>query len=146
MSNFCSAKVEIQPDCAGAWTDVSGNGAAVSWDGGEVKYGVQHTFDGDVPKLASGKPGEVTITFRACYSEAAGEVTELVRTIYEAGCDRDLCFRWTPLGATVGNKQYTTVSGFLITPTWPQGDAENADTTMIEFKVVAATVTVADVA
>lgn len=145
MSNFCRAKVYVQPDCTGIWNDISEEGAAVSVDGGEVGIGEEFFFGLDYPVLAGGKPGRVNVTVRAQYTEDATEVTEVVRAIYEGGCDRDICVRWVPLGETVGNKQYTTVSGILTTPVWPGGEASSADITMIEFTVTCPTIDVDDV-
>lgn len=143
--NFCNARLYIDPGCIDSWTNISGRGAAVNWDGGEVASAEQHVFDDDYPKVDTGKPGMVTVTCKAMYSEGAAEATELLRGVYEGGCPRDLCVRWIPLGDTAPNKRYTTLSGILITPVWPQGDAGAADITLIEFKVVCPTVFVDDV-
>lgn len=144
VSNFCKAKVEVQPSCTGVWTDISGEGAAVAWDGGGVMYGKAHAFGEDAPMLAPGKTDEVTVTIRAHYTEGADEFTELFRAAYENECDHGMCVRWTPLGATVGNKQYTTISGFVIKPVWPAGAAGSADITMSEGVVVCADIAVDD--
>jgi len=143
--NFCAADLYIDPGCIDSFTDISGRGASVAWDGGEVASAEQHVFSDDYPKVESGKPGMVTVTCKVMYSEGAGEATELLRAVYEAGCDRSVCVRWIPLGTTSPNKRYTTVSGILISPTWPQGEAGAADITLIEFKVVCPTINVDDV-
>lgn len=143
--NACRARVWIDPGNVGAWYDFSGRGASVVWDGGEVAAAEQHTFDGDYPEVETGKPGMVTVTCKAMYSEGALETTERLRAVYEAGCGRDLGIRWIPAGNVGGSKQYT-ISGHLITPVWPNNlEAGSADITLIEFKAVGDTVHVDDV-
>lgn len=134
-SNFCRAEVFLQPLCSGSWTEISQLGASVAVDGGEFDIGEVKVFGADYPVVAVGKPGRINVTVRALYTEVVSEAYELVKTAYETFCDHALCLRWIPLGSTVGNKVFTTVSGILTNPVYPGGEAATPDPTTIEFTV-----------
>jgi len=136
----------IQPLCSGEWHKISDNTASVSVDGGEVALGVDYTFGRKHPILTDGKPSEINVTCRVLYTEANDEATELVRAVYERDCsERGLCVRWIPRGATAGNKQYTTVSGIVLKPVYPGGEAGEAALTGTEFSVTCTHVLTEDV-
>lgn len=133
--NFCKAKVYLQASCSGVWTDISGKAASVSVDGGEFDVGEIKVFGEDYPQVDVGKPSRITVTVKALYTENASEPYEIIKTAYETFCDHGICVRWIPLGDTAGNKQFTTVSGVLLSPVYPAGDASTPDPTTIEFAV-----------
>lgn len=140
-TNFCRADVYFQVACSGAWNPITGR-SAVAVAGGAVAIGEAYIFDSPHPVLVDGKHGPHTVTARILYTETAGETTELVQAVYEADCDRAACLRWIPLGTTAGNKRYTTVSGILISPVYPQGDAGVPDPTMVEIVITCSDITV----
>ena len=135
VSNFCDAAVGIQPGCAGAFTDITGLGAAVAVAGGDVMFGVSHAYGEDAPFVVGGKTNPYVVTFRYHYTEGAGETFELVRAIREGGCNRKLCGKWAPKGETAPNFVFTTTSGILTRFTYPAGSAADAAITMGEFDI-----------
>lgn len=145
MSNFCACQVFLQPSCSGAWVDISGKAASVAVDGGEFDIGEIKLFGEDHPQVDVGKHARLTLTFRAKYTEAALEPYALIQAAYDNYCDHSMCVRYIPLGDTVGNKVYTTISGILVSPVYPAGDAATPDPTTIEFSITCPRIEISNV-
>lgn len=121
------------------WTNVSGDASSVEPDGGVRKTGGFFTFDGDTEGLTRGKRERLTIVVNILYNETVSSGWRLAETAYEN--NTALYVRWSPKGATQGNRRFTTSAGIVVDPPYPGGEAESADPIMTEVKVEVATVT-----
>lgn len=145
-SNAVSAagfRVEVSTDGA-SWTNVSGEAANVTLDGGDVKVGSQHTAEGDQAVVVSTQKTEpVTVTVKALYTETAGEAWKVVDAVYR-GADKRLYLRWSPRGGAAGDLRFfAAVAGVaaaapLVSCLPPDLDAASEDPAMFEFSVMTA--------
>lgn len=127
------------------FTDISGLANSVEVDGGERNMGETFTADGDTPIVTAGKRAALNTKVKAVYTEATSEAYALAKTAYEAASA--LYVRWAPKGNTSGYVQYTTASGVVTNPPY-QGVADVGDGSalMVEFTVMAASITQATIA
>ena len=130
--------IETSPD-GSAWTDISGFANSVEVDGGERDSEETFTFDGATPIRTVGKRHGYELTVKIVYTEGASDPAEVIRQAYENGTDFYL--RWSPKGGNSGDFMYTTGAGWILSPTYPSGDAGSAAAMGIEFKVTVNTIT-----
>lgn len=134
-------KVEVSSD-GSSWTDISGAGATVTVDGGDIGVGSQHTASGSEAVVVSNRKRDPrTITVRALYTETAGEPWKVVYAAY-VGADPSIYLRYSPNGGGAGDLQYTTAVGGAAAAvpikscSMPQLDAGSEDPAMFEFSVI----------
>lgn len=135
---FREANVDVSPDGV-VWTDISGQGAGISTGGGTRAYGAQHTYEGDIPIVKSGKRAEKTITCRFVYSEIAGEAFEVCRAIYETP-GGEAWLRYFPFDDDDGNFIFETGQGIMIDFLYPEGEALPGEIVMGEITIVCASI------
>jgi hypothetical protein len=135
-------KVEVSSNGT-AWTDISGAGATVSVDGGEIGVGSQHTAAGaEAVVVSSKKRAPRTVNVRCLYTETAGEPWKVVNAAYLAA-DPKIYVRFSPNGGADGDLRYTTSIGGvaaavpIVTCGMPELDAGSEDPAMFEFSVMA---------
>ncbi|MBV6425330.1 MAG: hypothetical protein NAOJABEB_03147 [Steroidobacteraceae bacterium] len=134
-------KLEVSDD-ASSWVDISGEGVAITLDGGEQLIGEQMTAENAFALLCdSGKTSPIGITCRTVYSEDSGGGFDEVWTRY-TGSDKTLAVRFSPRGGLAGHKRYTTsvdAAGADVVPIVsclpPALDAETAGLALFEFSV-----------
>jgi len=136
---FRAADVEFSADDT-TWVDAGGHGAGVAVSGGDRAIGEQHTFDGDVPIVKSGKRAAISVTIRYVYTETVAEPFEAARAIYETpGAE---CYvRWFPVGKTAGNYAYSTGAGVMTAFKYPEGEPDPGTIILGEFTVTCASIT-----
>ena len=134
-------KVEVSTDGA-SWTDISGQAATVSPDGGDIKVGSQHTAEGSqAVVVTSNKQEPITLNVKALYTEVTGEAWKVVDAIYR-GDDKRLYLRYSPAGGNAGDLRFVTaVNGAaaavpLVSCLPPDVDAGGEDPAMFEFSVM----------
>lgn len=127
------------------FTAISGLANSVEVDGGERNMGETFTAEGDTPIVTAGKRAALNTKVKAVYTEATSEAYALAKAAYEAASA--LYVRWAPKGNTSGYIQYTTASGIVTNPPY-QGVADVGDgsTLMVEFTVMAPSITQATIA
>ena len=133
-----NCKIEGSTDGA-VWTDISGFGNSVTFDGGERATEETDTFSGDTPIITAGKRGGLTVTARVVYTEGVSDPVEVVRAAYENLTPYYL--RWSPKGGTTGQFQYTTTVGIVKNPVYPAGEANSAAPIMAEIVLAVAKIT-----
>lgn len=133
-------KVEVSID-GSSWTDISGQAAAVTVDGGDIPVGEQMTAEGsEAIVVSSGKMEPRNVTVRAVYTEESGEAFETVYARY-AGADKTIYLRWSPKGGAVGDVRYTcAVAGAaaavpVVSCSIPELDAGSEELALFEFAV-----------
>jgi len=141
--SFKSNKIEISTNGT-TWADISGFANSVSVDGGDRQTGEAYTYDGDTAIIAIGKREPVEVTVRVVYTEGTGDPFETVRAAYEGGTN--LYVRWSPKGGTAGNFQFATGAGYVTAFGYPVGEAGSGDPVLVEFTVMAASITKSAVA
>lgn len=136
-----SYKVEVSTD-GSSWTDVSGQAAGVTVDGGEVSVGSQHTALGDEAIVVSAnKVAPRTITVRSVYSETTGEAFAVVWAAYVAAA-KSIYLRFSPAGGGTGDFLYTCAVGGvaaavpIVSCTLPELDSSGEDVALFEFSVM----------
>ena len=100
------AKIEIDIDCDGTFTDYSGQTNTANLPMEVKTHGSIPVFGGRTHVISSGKvePVEVGLTF--VYTETASEIWEDLRAEWLASdCELPVCARITPGGGTVGDKE-----------------------------------------
>jgi len=133
---FVNALVFVSPDGT-TWTDVSGHGASVAVGGGERAVGEQHTFDGDVPIVSSGKRAAIELTVRYVYTETEGDPFDICRTAHESHPGTFYC-QYRPKS---GGNWFKTGSGILTKPGYPGGESGSGDLILSEFVMKCAELT-----
>lgn len=126
-------KLEISTDGGTSYTDISGSVTSVTPGGGELASGETYTGEGDQAIVTFGKRGPLTLNVVAVYSEAGGEAYQKARAAVEAA-ERDVRLRWSPNGGAVGDEQFTTPNGAIISPMLPTVDASSAGPLTIAFQ------------
>lgn len=137
-TSFKDAKIETSTNGT-TWTDISGFATSVDLDGGDRQTSEAYTFDGDTAIITKGKREPIEVTVSIVYSEGVSDPQASVVSAYEAGTD--LYVRWTPKGATTGNKNYTG-KGTVTTNPYPKGEADGGDTLLTEFTLITPAITV----
>lgn len=134
-------KVEVSTD-GNSWTNVSGQAAAVTVEGGDNKVGSQHTADGAEAIVVSGNKTEPrTVTVRSVYTETTGEAFAVVWAAYTAA-SKVIYLRWSPSGGGAGDFQFTCAVGGsaaavpFVSCTLPELDAGGEDVALFEFSVM----------
>lgn len=134
-------KVEVSTD-GNTWTDLSGAGATVQVEGGDIGVGSQHTAAGSEAVVVSNRKRDpLTITARCLYTETAAEPWKVVKAAYD-GADPSLYMRFSPNGGGAGDLRYTTAVGGTAAAvpikscSFPQLDAGSEDPAMFEFSVM----------
>ena len=134
-------KVEVSTN-GSVWTDVSGQAAQVTVEGGDNKVGTQHTAYGAEAIVVSGnKTDPRTVTVRSVYTETTGEAFAVVWAQY-AAADKVIYLRWSPQGGGAGDFQYTCAVGGaaaavpIVSCTLPEQDAGAEDVALFEFSVM----------
>jgi len=133
-----NTKIEISTN-GSSWTDISGFANSIEVDGGERMSDEVHTFDGFTPIITLGKGSMYEITCKVVYTEGVSDPAEVIRAAYEGGTS--FYIRWSPKGGTTGNFMFTTGAGYILSPTYPSGDAGSAEAIGIEFKVTVPNIT-----
>lgn len=128
--SFKDCKIEFSSN-GSSWTDASGFSNKVEVGGGERAFGEFFTALGDTPILTIGKRSTFEITMNAVYTEGGAEPSEMVRAAYENASA--FYVRWSPKGGTTGNFVFTSGVGYVLSPTYPGGDASTPDVVVIEF-------------
>lgn len=126
-------KLEISTDGGSNFTDISGSVTSVTPSGAELASGETYTGDGDDAITTFGKRGPLTLNVVAVYGETAGEAYQAARTAVEAA-ERDVQLRWSPAGGAVGDEQFTSPDGALVSPMLPAVDAAGAGPLAISFQ------------
>ncbi len=140
--NKAGFKVEVSVD-ASAWTDISGQGATVSVDGGDQLTGEQNTADGSAPVVTgSNKVESKTVTINCLYTETASQAWRLVKDRYDSAT-KTIAVRYSPRGGAQTERRYVTANDAgtaIIVPivncNEPEGDAGSGDPLMFEFSVI----------
>lgn len=132
---FKNCKLEMSVN-GSVWTDISGFAASVEVGGGERETGEAFTFDGDTPILLAGKRGALEVKAKIVYTEGVSEAQETIRAAYEGATPFYL--RWTPKGTGF---LYTTSAGIPVSPPYPGGEAESADTLIGEYTIKVKSIT-----
>ena len=130
--------IETSPNGT-AWTDISGFANSIEVDGGERMSDQVHTFDGFTPIITLGKGEMYEVTCKIVYTEGASDPAEVIRAAYEGGTP--FYIRWSPKGGGIGDFMFTTGAGYILSPTYPSGDAGSAEAIGIEFKVTVPNIT-----
>jgi len=136
--SFKDAKIEISAN-GSSWTDMSGFSNKVEVGGGERQSAEFFTALGDTPILTIGKRGTFEITSNVVYTEGGGEPSEMVRAAYENATN--LYLRWSPKGGTSGQFMFTSGPGYVLSPSYPGGDASTPDVIAIEFTLKTLSIT-----
>lgn len=139
---FRNCKVEYSLNGT-TWKPLAGTGT-VTVEGGERSVGEDHVFDMDTPELTAGKRASLTVKARYVYTETALDPQEEIVTAYENGSD--IFLRYSPLGGSSGQKQYTTDAGIITSNPYPSADAKSADPVFIEISIKCTTLTPSTVA
>lgn len=133
-------KIEVSTDGT-SWSDISGQAATVTVEGGDYGVGEQMTAEGaEAVVVPSGKRAPVTVTCNALYTETAQEAWALVRARYE-GDDPTIWLRWSPKGGAVGESRLTCAVGGaaaavpIVSCNLPEMDAGSEDPALFEFSV-----------
>lgn len=129
---FEDCKVEFSAN-GSSWTDVSGFASTVTISGGVRQTGEQYTFDGEFAIVRRGKAEPFEISVDAVYTEAGSDAYAMAKAAYEGGSD--LYIRWSPLGGSVGNKQFTSTVGIVTDPPYPTGEAGGGDPVLFTTKL-----------
>lgn len=138
-------QLEVSSDCA-IWQDISGSSSTVSGTDQTRMSGEAYTFEGTGAIIQGGKKEPMELVFEIVYSETALEAFEYVRALFEAAtCGSDMCARWSPGGGNVGDAQYTTDKGRLVSFTYPPMDATAGGPVMAGFTLKAGNISVADI-
>ena len=131
-TSFKDCKIETSTNGT-TWTNISGFSSSVDLDGGDRQTSEAYTFDGDTAIITKGKREPIEVTVAIIYSEGVSDPQASVVSAYEAGTD--LYVRWSPLGGTTGQKQYTA-KGTVTSNPYPKGEADGGDPLMTEFTLV----------
>lgn len=75
--------VEISPDNAGPWTDISSAVSGVSQSGGDHKTGEQNVLGSPTPVTGIGAKNAVTLTITTVYTEDSAEAFALLQGYFE---------------------------------------------------------------
>jgi hypothetical protein len=141
---FAKSLYKVEVSAAGAvWTDISGEGATVTVDGGEIPTGAQHTPNSPYAVVVtSNKIGPRTLTVRGLFTESATEGFGVVWGQFTATA-KTLFVRYSPAGGTATTYNFTTsndgataAAGKLVSCSLPDGDANSGDPMMFEFSVI----------
>jgi len=140
--NKAGFKVEVSVD-ASAWTDISGQGATVSIDGGDQLTGEQNTADGSAPIVTgANKTESMTVTVNCIYTETSGQAWRVVRDRY-AGAAKTIAVRYSPRGGAQTERRYVTANDAdtaivvpIVNCIIPEADAGSGDPLMFEFSVI----------
>ena len=137
---WCAASVLISTNCSD-YTDISGWANSVTWDGFDRMTGEAYTFDGDEPLVGFGPRTPGTVTVRIIFDDttATTPLDDIIDS-YEIECGGDFCVRWK---VHDGGDTYTTDTGAIVTPPYPQGEKADADPTTVEFSVFTSGITTA---
>jgi hypothetical protein len=135
---FRKANVDVSPDGV-TWTDISGQGAGIATGGGTRAHGAQHTYEGDIPIVKSGKRAEKTVTCRFVYSEIAAEAFEVCRAMYETP-GGEAWLRYFPFDDDDGNFIYETGQGIMTDFLYPEGEPGPGVVIMGEITIVCASI------
>lgn len=117
------AEVEISPDNAGPWTDISGSVATWSTSGGGHRMGDTNTFGDHIPVSGIGKREAVDLTLSLIYTETASEAYDLLYGYFES--QDPVWVRITPDSATANYRFKGRFHVARIPP--PDGDANAGD-------------------
>lgn len=115
------------------YTDISGAGNNLQPSGWAKSRAETNTFTGNNPIRTTGKNQLGTLTVTAVYTETdtPNDIFALMEDAYDN--DEDVWLRWAPLGATTGNRQWTTPAGKLDDLNLPGIDASSANALMTGF-------------
>lgn len=125
-------KVEVSTN-GSTWTNITNAAVAIEVDGGDRQTGDVYVYGQDTAVIASGKREPIDVTVKALYTEGTTDVFETVRAVYESG--GNLYVRWSPLGGTTGQFQFSTDAGYVTSFVYPAGEAGSADVILAEFTV-----------
>lgn len=129
------------------WTDISGYSNYVSPATSTRKSGSAPTFNGDTHVITFGEREPIQVTFRVLYTEDVSAPFDALRTAHETAGGGQLMVRWAPKGNTAGNQQFTTgTDSKLVSLDYPTADKGSADPIALEFAVMTAAITTADIA
>lgn len=140
---FAQSNFQVEVSLNGSsWTDISGEVANVTVDGGDQLIGEQHTADGEVPVVVgSNKTEAKTVTVSILYTETTGEAFQIVNDRYD-GADKTIYLRYSPAGGGSGAKRFVCVGAAgsaiavpIINCLPPEVDAGTGDPAMAEFSV-----------
>lgn len=139
VAQACS-KVEIQPNCTGAWYDIGSEATTVTFPEETVNTGMMYVFDDDRAIITHGKKQPITATVSGAFTHSATEAFDLVRAIWQtAGCRRQICLRVTPEGGSVGDLEIyvgdPTHEALLVGFKPPDVDASSGDPAAFSFSV-----------
>lgn len=133
-----NCKVEMSTN-GSSWTDISGYSNAIAWEGGERQTESVHTFDGDMPLIGGAKRDALSITAKVVYTEGGTDAAIAAQSAYENMTDFYL--RWSPRGATSGQKLYTSSAGIVKNPVLPAGEASSATPILVDIVLEVASIT-----
>ena len=140
---FEDCLVEIS-DNGSVWTDISGFASSVTVAGAERQAGSMHVFGDEYAVVRRGKIEPIDVTVRILYTETTSDPYDRVKAAYVGGTD--MYIRWSPLGATSGDKQYTTSAGIVIAPPYPAGEAGGGEPVPFSMTLKCSSLAEADVA
>lgn len=105
----CQSGYKVEISAAGSvWTDISGQGVGIAVSGGEQQIGEQMTAEGEYAIVTNGnKIAPYDITIRSVYTESATEAFAVAFAQFE-GADKTIYARWSPMGGTAGEYQFST--------------------------------------
>jgi len=127
------------------WDDISGQAQSVEVPAQVRKSGEAYTFDGDTALVTGGKREPVEVTVKIIYNEESDEAFEIARAEFEADDGDAFYVKWSPLGGSGGNYEYSTGAGELVSFEYPAADASSGDPVLVSFTVKSAKITQASI-
>ena len=122
-------KIEVSPDNAGPWADISGGTTAGNPSGGDHKTGEKNTFGSSVPITGIGKRNAVTVALTTVYTATASEAYDVLHGYFET---QAVCWlRISPDGAGAP-AVYFKGRGHISACPGPSPDADSGDILVAE--------------
>ena len=126
-----NVKAEISADNV-TWVNISGQFNALDISGGEIETGEVYTADGLLPIVGTGKAKMTEVKLKVVYTESGSEAWSKFFDAYNN--QSAMYFRYSPRGGNAGNLLFTSGTGYVTSPVYPQGEVSDGKPVLCELK------------
>lgn len=140
---MANGELEFSTDSGSAFTDASGHTNMLTPGGGERTQESTPTFDGPISTV--GQKTAFNLNIRVVYTEEAADLWQAAYDNWDDPVTNTLAFQWSPNGGAVGDEQYTSGDGEVLSNMLPPMDAGENTPILLEFTFACQAITVATI-